>query len=122
MRARRWVLFIRLNIIVSSATTLIVLSFKGELEQVVVVTATPRSLALGSAPTATPANQPTEPSPSSTLTLPQSVEYVVKAGDTLGGIALAHDIGLYRCDREKEHHFLSRVSPAQRGAIGGQGS
>jgi LysM repeat protein len=92
MRARRWVLFIVLNIAVSVATTLMVLSIKGELERVVVVTATPGTLAIGRAPTPTPMDQASAASPSPTL--PAYEEYTIQTGDTLGGIALAYDIPL----------------------------
>ena len=92
MRARRWVAIILLNIVISVLTTLGVLQFRGELERVVVVTATPGAISVERAPTAAPASQVVEPSP--TPTLPSAVEYTVKPGDTLGGIALAFDVSL----------------------------
>lgn len=92
MRARRWMFFIVLNIIVSVATTLGVLSLKGELERVVVVTATPRVAAVSGVPTATSTVQVSDVAP--TPTLPQPIEYTVQDGDTLGGIALVFDVAL----------------------------
>jgi LysM repeat protein len=92
MRARWWVLFIGINIVVSVATTLAVLSLKGELERVVVVTATPAPAILGRVPTATSGGQSVEPT--ATPTGRPSVEYTVQPGDTLGGIALAYEIPL----------------------------
>jgi LysM repeat protein len=92
MRARRWALFIGLNVIISVATTLAVLSLKGELERVVVVTVTPSATSPGPVPTAVPAGQA-----AATATIPTSspaIEYTVQAGDTLGAIALVYSVTL----------------------------
>lgn len=92
MRAKWWVLFIGLNIVVSVLTTLVVLSLKGELERVVVVTATPGGVLMGRVPTATAVGESV--GPTATATAPTSVEYTIQTGDTLGGIALAYEIPL----------------------------
>lgn len=92
MRAKWWVLFIGLNIIVSVVTTLVVLSLKGESEQVVVVTATPGPDLLARATTPAPARA--TPLPPASPTTSSAFEYAVQTGDTLGGIALAYDISL----------------------------
>lgn len=92
MRARRWVLFIGLNIIVSVLATLGVLSLRGEVKQIVVVTATAGAISGSTAPTSGPVDLPTQPTANPTT--PTSVEYRVQGGDTLGGIALAYDIPL----------------------------
>jgi LysM repeat protein len=92
MKTRRWVFFILLNVLVSALTTLAVLSFTGELQQTVVVTATPDVAVAIPIPTAEPAGQATEPVLSPTA--PTSLEYTVQAGDTLGGIAVAFEIPL----------------------------
>jgi LysM repeat protein len=92
MRAKWWVLFIGLNIIVSVLTTLAVLSLKGEPERVVVVNATSSAALPERVPTATSVGQPVESKPSPTA--PPSIEYTVQPGDTLGGIALANEISL----------------------------
>jgi LysM repeat protein len=94
MRARRWMLFIGLNIIVSVLTTLGVLALKGELERVVVVTATPGISVVERAPTATPADQSQAAEPVASPTQPEPIEYTIREGDTLGGIALAFDVPL----------------------------
>ena len=102
MKTRRWALFIVLNMIISVLTTLGVLSLKGELERVVVVTATSAVTDLSVAPTAIPAGEvvptailtgevvPLDVSPTA-LT---SNQYTVQTGDTLGGIAFALDVPL----------------------------
>ncbi len=92
MRARRWMLFIVLNIIVSVATTLGVLSLKGELERVVVVTATPKTTSGSGVPTPIPTVQVAEVTP--TPTSAQPIGYTIQEGDTLGGIALVFDVAL----------------------------
>jgi LysM repeat protein len=92
MRVKRWALFIGLNIVVSILTTLLVLALKGELERVVVVTATPVAVSPADVPTAIPADQVTAPPASATAPTPG--EYTVQPGDTLGGIALALDVPL----------------------------
>jgi LysM repeat protein len=92
VRAKWWVLFIGLNIIVSVATSLVVLSLKGESEKVVVVTATPGPDELARATTPAPARA-TQLPPASPTT-PSALEYTVQTGDTLGGIAVAFDIPL----------------------------
>jgi LysM repeat protein len=92
MKARRWVLFIGINIIVSVLTTLAVLSLKGELERVVVVTATAGPLALGSEPPITATAQVVESTTTPIVSL--FLEHAVQTGDTLGGIALIYDIPL----------------------------
>jgi len=98
MKTRRWALFIVLNMIISVLTTLGVLSLKGELERVVVVTATSAVTDLTVVPTAIPAGQvvPTailEP-PDVSPTALTSNQYTVQTGDTLGGIAFALDVPL----------------------------
>jgi LysM repeat protein len=85
MRSRRWLIFIGLNIVVSVLATLAVLSLKGELERVVVVTVAPGDTPLATIPTAIPLVSPTSPTFS---------EYTVQPGDTLGGIALLHELPL----------------------------
>jgi LysM repeat protein len=94
MRARRWVLFIGLNIIVSVLTTLGVLSLRGELERIVVVTATPGIEVAESVPTAVPVDQSPATEPALSPTPSESIEYTIQEGDTLGGIALAFDVPL----------------------------
>lgn len=98
MKARRWVLFIGLNIIVSVVTTLIVLSLREELGPVAVVTPSPGALVLGRAPTPTPiAPTAINPEPAVEAVQPTAAEpsqYTVQQGDTLGGIALLHGISL----------------------------
>ncbi len=92
MKTRRWGLFILLNIVVSIATTLAVLSFQGTPERV--VTATPDVTAY--IPTAIPAGRGTVPTASLAAgpTAPPANEYVIQPGDTLGGIALVLDVSL----------------------------
>lgn len=92
MRARRWALFVVLNVIVSLLTTLGVLQFRGELERVVVVTATPAAASLDPASTAVSSAPVVAASPSPAL--PPPLEYTIQQGDTLGGIALAFDVSL----------------------------
>jgi LysM repeat protein len=92
MKARRWVVFILLNVLVSALTTLAVLSFTGELQQTVVVTVTPDVAVVVPVPTSESGGEPTEPAQSPTA--PTSLEYTVQAGDTLGGIALDFEIPL----------------------------
>jgi LysM repeat protein len=92
MRAKRWALFIGLNIVVSILATLGVLLLKDELKQVVVVTATPDTTTVADIPTAIPAGQVTAVIASPTSS--PNIEYTVQVGDTLGGIALAFDIPL----------------------------
>jgi LysM repeat protein len=92
MRARRWTLFVGLNIIVSIVTTLGVLMLKGELERVVVVTATPDATSFAAAPETLPADVTIETVANSTSAVP--TEYVVQPGDTLGAIALVLDVPL----------------------------
>lgn len=94
MRARRWVLFIGLNIIVSVLTTLGVLSLRGELERVVVVTAAPGMGVVERVPTAIPVDQGQATEPDLSSTPPGPIEYTIQEGDTLGGIALAFDVPL----------------------------
>ena len=95
MKARRWVLFIGLNIIVSVATTLVVLSLRQELEPVKIVTPTPGALVLGRAPSATPTVLAAEPVVEAVQPTPVAPsQYAVQQGDTLGGIALQHGIPL----------------------------
>jgi LysM repeat protein len=96
MKTRRWGLFLLLNVAVSVATTLAVLSFQGALERVVVVTATPDATAVTYIPTAIPAGRGTVPTASlapGPTALPAN-EYVVQPGDTPGGIALVLDVPL----------------------------
>ncbi len=92
MRARRWALFIGLNIVVSALTTLGVLWLRGELERVIVVTATPGVTPLAHLATVLPAGGTAEAVASPTV--PTPTEYVVQPGDTPGGIALAFDVPL----------------------------
>jgi LysM repeat protein len=92
MRARRWTLFVGLNIVVSILTTLGVLMLKGELERVVVVTATPDATSLAAAPVALSTDATTEAVTHPTSAVP--AEYVVQPGDTLGAIALILDVPL----------------------------
>jgi LysM repeat protein len=92
MRARWWVLFIGLNVVVSVLTTLAVLELKGEAEKVVIVTATPAAGLVSQAPTQAPTPQITGPTPSPTT--PADAGYTVQPGDTLGGIALANGVAL----------------------------
>lgn len=92
MTAKRWLLFFVLNVVVSVLATLGVLSLKGELERVVVVTATPGTASVEPIPTALPADQVVEPSPSPTT--PPRVEHTVQDGDTLGFIALSYEVSL----------------------------
>jgi LysM repeat protein len=81
-----------MNIIVSLLTTIGVLYIKGELERVVVVTATPDSSVQEQPATAVPVVQAEQPSVTPTPSSP--VEYTVQSGDTLGGIALEFDVPL----------------------------
>jgi LysM repeat protein len=92
MKARRWLLFIGLNIVVSVLTTLGVLSVKGELERVVIVTVTPNPTSSAAVPTAPPVEPVVEEIPS--VTPPPPVEYEIQAGDTLGGVSLVFDVPL----------------------------
>lgn len=92
MRSRRWVLFIGLNVIVSILATLGVLSLRGELERVVVVTATPSAATPAAIPTAVPAGQVV--ALTSTPASSTAVEYTVQAGDTLGAVAVIFDVPL----------------------------
>jgi len=92
MTAKRWLLFFVLNVVVSVLATLGVLSLKGELERVVVVTATPSTASVERVPTALPSEQVAEPSPSPT-TSPR-VEHTVQEGETLGFIALEYEVSL----------------------------
>jgi LysM repeat protein len=92
MTARRWLLFLVLNVVVSVMATLGVLSLRGELERVVVVTATPGDSSVEPVPTAIPADQVLAPSP--TPTTSSRVEHTVQAGDTLGVIALEYEVSL----------------------------
>jgi LysM repeat protein len=94
MRAKRWVIFIGLNIVVSILTTLGVLSLKGEIERVVIVTVTPNAapVAQPEAVSVVPVGEATQPV--ATPTVPTSIEYRIQPGDTLGGIALYFDIAL----------------------------
>lgn len=96
MKARRWVFFIGLNIVISVLTTLAVLTFKGALERAVVVTATPAATAITHIPTAIPAGQGTVPTASlaADSTASTAPEYIVQPGDTLGGIAMVLDVSL----------------------------
>jgi len=95
MKASRWVLFIGLNIVVSLVTTLVVLSLKGEPEQVVIVTPTSGALILGRASTPTPTALVGEPVAETIRSTPATPsQYTVQQGDTLGGIALLHEIPL----------------------------
>jgi LysM repeat protein len=96
MKARRWVFFIGLNVVISVLTTLAVLSFKGALERIVVVTVTPAATSIAHIPTAIPAGQGTVPTASllPNPTAPPANEYVVQAGDTLLGIAVVLDVSL----------------------------
>jgi len=95
MRARRWALFIGVNIVVSALTTLGVLNLKGELERVVVVTVTPAATSPGVIPTAIPAGQlPVASTDAVTSTASPNVEYTIQPGDTLGAIALTFDVDL----------------------------
>ena len=90
MRARRWLIFLVLNVIVSVLATLWVLSLSGELDRIIVVTATPdaTSLARASAAPTTPQNaEPVESPISST-----AITYTIRPGDTLGGIALGQQV------------------------------
>lgn len=92
MRARRWALFIGLNIVVSILTTVGVLTFKGELERVVVVTATPSAALLADVSATMPTGEIAEVAAGPTAAGP--IEYIVQSGDTLGAIALAFDVAL----------------------------
>jgi len=92
MKTRRWALFIVLNVIISVLTTLGVLSLKGELERVVVVTATSAVAGPTVVPTAIPAGQVVPPDVSPTALT--SNQYIVQTGDTLSGIAFALDLPL----------------------------
>jgi LysM repeat protein len=92
VRARRWALFIGLNVVVSVLTTLGVLWLRGELERVIVVTATPGVTPLADLATALPAGGTAEAVASPIA--PTPAEYVVQPGDTPGGIALAFDVPL----------------------------
>ena len=93
MQTRRWGLFIGLNIVISVLTTLAVLTFRGE--RTVVVTATPAATAITHIPTAIPAGQGTVPTASlAAQPAPTANEYVVQAGDTLGGISMVLDVSL----------------------------
>lgn len=96
MKARRWVLFIGLNIVVSLVTTLVVLSIKGELQQPAeIVAPTSGALVLGRASTPTPTAPVVEPVVEPVQSTPSSPsQYAVQQGDTLGGIALLHGIPL----------------------------
>jgi LysM repeat protein len=102
MKARRWVLFIGLNIVVSVVTTLVVLSLREELGPVTVVTPSPGALVLGRAPTPTSASAsiaPTAINPEPAVEAIQPTpgepsQYTIQQGDTLGGIALLHGISL----------------------------
>ncbi len=96
MKTKRWGLFILLNIAVSIVTTLAVLSFKGALERVIVVTETSDVTAIAHIPTAIPAGHSTAPTASLAAgpTAPPANEYVIQPGDTLGGIALVLDVPL----------------------------
>jgi LysM repeat protein len=90
MKAKQWLLFIVLNVIVSVLATLWVLSLSGRFDRIVVVTATPdaTSLALASAATSAPQNvAPVERPASST-----AITYTIEPGDTLGGIALGQRV------------------------------
>ncbi len=92
MKTRRWALFIVLNVIISVLTTLGVLSLKGELERVVVVTATSAVTNPTIVPTAIPAGQVVPPDVSPTALT--SNQYTVQTGDTLSGIAFALGVPL----------------------------
>ena len=88
MKARRWVLFFGLNVVISIVTTLVVLWLREELGPVSVVTPTPGTLVLGSAPTATP-RAPTEQRPEPVVEAIQSTQSAettafVQALDGLG--------------------------------------
>ena len=87
MRARTWVTFIVVNVIVSAAVMLTILFAWERIRNSATPTPIPASTPLStedgvSQSTASPAASPTPP---------ESVEYIVQEGDTLGGIAQAYD-------------------------------
>ena len=94
MRAKRWLVFIGLNIIVSILTTLGVLSLKGETERVVIVTITPNATPVAQAETTAVVSEGEVTQPVATPTVPTSIEYRIQPGDTLGGIAFYFDVAL----------------------------
>ncbi len=91
MTSRRWIPYILLNILVSVAATLLVLSLWGERERIVVVTATPEPPVATAFTQAPP--EPTTPLPPSP-TPGEPIEYTVEMGDTLSGIAEKFDVPL----------------------------
>ncbi len=95
MKARRWALFIVVNIVVSVLTTLAVLNFEGELERIVIVTVTPMASVSQPDVTAIPAEQVgVSAAGAATPTTSPNLEYTVQPGDTLGAIALVLDVDL----------------------------
>ena len=96
MQARKWAIFIGVNVIVSALVMLTVLFVWQRLQSptpsapTVAVTLTPVSTF--SAPEAT-ASDPTAP-PAAPASTPESQTYTVQEGDTLGAIAQAHDVSI----------------------------
>lgn len=88
MRARTWVTFIVVNVIVSATVMLTILFAWERIRNSSTPTPIPASTPLS---TEAGVSQSTAP-PVASPTPPESVEYVVQAGDTLGGIAQAYDV------------------------------
>ncbi|MDY7078892.1 MAG: LysM peptidoglycan-binding domain-containing protein [Chloroflexota bacterium] len=86
MRARTWVTFITVNIIVSAMVMLTILFVWGRMN-----TSPPSAPASTPLPTDNTSSHSTIPSVASPAT-PGTLFYIVQAGDTLGGIAQIHGV------------------------------
>ena len=100
-----------LNIVVSILTTFGVLLLKGDLERIVVVTATPGATIVAQASTAVPIPQITEPFASPTAPGPDT--YIIQSGDTLSGIAVAFGVPLDELLLVNNLSEFSIINPGQ---------